>query len=70
MRKSDRKANSRYRGNDLAFNMKLLNLRNEAMNLGLLVTARAIDNAVKAVGWEQAGEITKAASYAPSFEGK
>lgn len=60
----------RYRGNDLKFNMKLIGIRDEAIRLGLYITARALDNSIKAVGWEQAGDITKTASYAPSFEGK
>lgn len=53
---------------NLDFTLRLLAVRDEAMRLGLYVTVRALDNVVKTTGWEQAGNITKAASYAPSFE--
>lgn len=42
----------------------------EAVRLGLYITGRALHNAVKASGWEVAGNITKAATYAPDLEGK
>jgi hypothetical protein len=44
-------------------------LHAEAMRLGLFVTGRAIHNAVKASGWEVAGDTTKAAKYAPDLDG-
>ena len=39
---------------------KVLALRDEAMRLGLPITCRAMGAAVKAVGWELAGEPDKA----------
>lgn len=39
---------------------KVLVLRDEAMRLGLPITYRAMGAAVKAVGWELAGEPDKA----------
>jgi len=47
------------------FASKLAQMQAEAMRLGLPITARALHNgAIRAVGWEMAGDITKAASYA------
>lgn len=43
-------------------------LHAEAVRIGLYITARALHNAVKASGWEVAGETEKAASYAPDLE--
>ena len=50
------------------FLAKLPLLHSEAVRLGLFVTARAIHNAVKSSGWEAAGNIERAATYAPNFE--
>jgi hypothetical protein len=52
------------------FILNLPRVQIEAMQLGLFITARAINNAVKAAGWEAAGDTAKAATYAPSFEVK
>ena len=41
----------------------------KAMEIGLLITARALHNAVKASGWEVTGNTKKAAKYAPDLEG-
>lgn len=50
------------------FLSKLTLIHAEAMQLGLHVTARALHNAVKASGWEAAGDIVKAGLYAPNLE--
>lgn len=52
------------------FIQKLPLIQYEAEALGLYITGRAINNAVKASGWELAGDTKKAAAYAPSLEGK
>lgn len=40
----------------------------EARRLGLFITARAINNVVRASGWELAGDTEKAAKYAPDTD--
>lgn len=52
----------------LEFLAKLPLLAEEAMRLNLPITARAISNAVKAVGWEASGDTRRAAMFAPSLE--
>lgn len=48
----------------LVFAAKLGAMQAEAMELGLPITARALHNgAIRAAGWEMAGETEKAASY-------
>lgn len=44
-------------------------MENKAMRAGLHITTRAIQNAVRASGWEAAGESAKAVVYAPNTDG-
>jgi hypothetical protein len=44
-------------------------LENLAMRAGLHITCRAIQNAVRASGWEAAGDTERANYYAPNTEG-
>ena len=45
------------------FLQKLPLIHAEAVRLGLYVTGRALHNAVRASGWEVAGDAPKAAEY-------
>lgn len=42
------------------FAVKLTNLHVEAVELGLLITSRALHRAVQSLGWELAGNTTMA----------
>lgn len=46
------------------FAIKLGAMQAEALRLGLPITARALHNgAIRAIGWEMAGDLEKANSY-------
>ena len=45
------------------FTVRLTSMMTEASRLGMPITCRALHDAVRATGWEQVGNLTKAASY-------